>query len=93
MYPLELIASVLATFPQHDSATKKFFDTYDRFVGMLLHEETRTHLEKLHSDNCSKDPIYLGAKSLRWSFQDAISNIFLEKASLLGEFTIRYGVF
>jgi hypothetical protein len=93
LYPLELIASVLGAFPQHNFATKKLFDTYDRFLGLLLNEVTRDHLEKLHSDDCANDAIYQQAKSLRWDFQDAISSIFLEKTSILGEFTIRYGVF
>lgn len=93
MYPLELIASVLSAFPQHNVATKQLFDTYDHFVGMLLDEETRSHLEKLHSDNCADDVIYQEARALRREFQHALNSIFLEKTSLLGEFTIRYGVF
>jgi len=93
MYPLELIASVLSKFPQHSSATKQLFDTYDRFVGMLLDENTRSGLEKLHSDNCANDATYQEARTLRREFQHALSTIFLEKTSLLGEFTIRYGVF
>jgi predicted nucleotidyltransferase len=93
MYPLELIASVLSTFPEHSVAARLLFDTYDQFLGMLLDEKTRTHLEKLHSDTCSSDGIYKRAKTLRREFQDALSSIFLEKTSLLGEFTIRYGVF
>lgn len=93
MYPLELIASVLSSFPEHSVAAKLLFDTYDRFLGMLLNEETRKHLEKLHSDTCSNDETYKTAKTLRRDFQDALRSIFLEKTSLLGEFTIRYGVF
>ena len=93
MYPLELIASVLGRFPEHDMATKKLFDTYDRFLGMLLDDETRNQLENLHSDNCSDDPLYLEARVLRREFQHALNDIFLEKTSLLGDFTIRYGVF
>jgi hypothetical protein len=93
MYPLELIASVLSAFPQHDVATKQLFDTYDHFIGMLLDEKTRSHLEKLHSDNCGDDVIYQEARTLRREFQHALNSIFLEKTSLLGEFTIRYGVF
>jgi predicted nucleotidyltransferase len=93
MYPLELIASVLSSFPEHSAAAKLLFDTYDQFLGMLLDEEMRKHLEKLHSDNCSNDEIYKMAKTLRRNFQDALNSIFLEKTSLLGKFTIRYGVF
>lgn len=93
MYPLELIASVLGRFPEHTSATKQLFDTYDRFLGMLLNEEKRKHLENLHSDDCSDDALYQDARTLRREFQHALNDIFLEKTSLLGQFTIRYGVF
>ena len=93
LYPLELIASVLSSFPQHAVAARELFDTYDKFLGMLLDEETRKHLEALHSDDCSNDEIYQQAKTLRRTFQHALNSIFLEKTSLLGEFTIRYGVF
>ncbi|MEO6802326.1 MAG: nucleotidyltransferase domain-containing protein [Granulicella sp.] len=91
--PLELVASVLGKYIEHDTATKKLFDTYDKFLGMLLNEGVRNHLEKLHSDNCYSDALFQEAKKLKWNFQDALSSIFLEKTSLLGEFTIRYGVF
>ncbi|MGA7155993.1 MAG: nucleotidyltransferase domain-containing protein [Acidobacteriaceae bacterium] len=93
MYPLELVAAVLSAFPVHFVATKLLFDSYDRFIGMLLDQQTRTHLESLHSDSCADDDTYNEARTLRRDFQGALSSIFLEKTSLLGEFTVRYGVF
>jgi len=93
MSPLELVASILGRFPEHTSATKQLFDIYDQFLGLLLDGDIREHLEKLHSDNCSTDTSYQKARSLRREFQYAISDIFLEKTSKLGQFTIRYGVF
>jgi predicted nucleotidyltransferase len=93
MFPLELVASILGRFTEHAAATKQLFDTYDRFLGLLLNEDTRKHLERLHSDDCSEDAFYQDAKSLKRDFQRALSEIFLEKTSLLGRFTIRYGVF
>ena len=93
MSPLELVASVLGRFDEHTKATRTLFDTYDRFIGMLLDDDMRKHLEGLHSDNCAEDKTYQAARSLRREFQHALSDIFLEKTSLLGQFTIRYGVF
>lgn len=93
MTPLELIASVLGRFSEHSVATKQLFDVYDRFLGMLLDENIRKHLEKLHSDECAGDDLYQEARSLRREFQASLSEIFLEKTSILGQFTIRYGVF
>jgi predicted nucleotidyltransferase len=91
--PLELAASILVRYPEHSVATKKLFDTYDQFLGMLLDSNTREHLETLHSDDCSQDATYGRARSLRTNFQEALSAIFLEKTSTLGELTTRYGVF
>jgi predicted RecB family nuclease len=93
MPPLELIASVLGRFREHSVSTKQLFDVYDRFIGMLLDEDVRNHLERLHSDECASDVLYQQARSLRREFQDSLSEIFLEKTSILGQFTIRYGVF
>jgi len=93
MPPLELVASILGRFPEHEEATKRLFNTYDQFIGMLLNDDTRKHLEMLHSDNCADDTFYRQAKLLRREFQHALTDIFLEKTSKLGQFTIRYGVF
>lgn len=93
MPPLELVASVLLKFEEHSVHTKQLFDVYDRFIGMLLDDDLRKHLEEPHSDECVEDPTYREARSLRREFQDSLSAIFLEKTSVLGQFTIRYGVF
>ncbi len=93
MPPLDIIASVLSKFTEHVVATKLLFDTYDEFLGMLLDETVREQLESLHSDDCSGNKYYQDAKELKRNFQQALSRIFLEKSSILGEFTIRYGVF
>jgi hypothetical protein len=91
MPPLELTASVLSRFPEHQKQAKALFDAYDHFLGMLLNEDVRKHLEALHSDQCNADSVYLEAKDVRREFMRAIETIFLEKTSILGTFTIRYG--
>jgi len=91
--PLELIASILGRYPEHYSSIRIIFDTYDKFIGILLDEEKRKHLEALHSDNCYDDSLYIESRLLRTKFQEALTEIFLEKSSDLGKFTLRYGVF
>ena len=91
--PLEITAGILMRFPVHESASIRLFEAYDLFLGLLLDEDIRAHLEKLHSDRSENDPIYMRAKTIRRQFQQAITDIFLTENSELGRFTIRYGVF
>src|ERR1700761_22770 len=91
--PLEITARSLLRFPEHHGAAARLFRAYNGFLGFLLDETSRRHLESLHSNDAQADPLLAEARVFRKAFQDALNDIFLTRESKLGEFTIRYGVF
>ena len=91
--PLEIVAGTFLQFPELDEFANAFFTAYDQFLGLLLSEASRTHLEKLNSDEAEQDPLYLDAKQIAHRFRDAVEAIFLTDKTELGRLTIKYGVF
>ena len=97
--PLEVLAGALLPHPELDDHTKKFFDAYDQFLGMLSDDTTlikgltiREHLDKLSLAELN-DPIAKQSREIAHNFMDAIRAIFLTRDTRLGILTIEYGVF
>jgi predicted nucleotidyltransferase len=98
--PLEILANVLIRYGSLLEPSRKLFDAYDRFIGMMADEQLiangkspREHLEHLEVANLEKDPVYQEAREIRQAFGAALQEIFLEQKSELYDLTIRYGVF
>ena len=64
---------------------------YDEFLGLL--DGRRAHLKALVPSRAEEDPVYQQARQLGRRVQDALTEIFFERATPLRELTIRYGVF
>jgi predicted nucleotidyltransferase len=98
--PLEILASTLVGYDSLLEPSKKLFDAYDRFIGLMADEQTvvngrspREHLDKLEVANLDTDPVYVEARAIRRAFGTALTEIFLDQKSELYNLTIRYGVF
>ena len=91
--PLDILATRLLQYEDLLGASKKLFDAYDKFIGLLADEESRKHLEGLPLGNLESDSVYQEARSIRHAFGDALTGIFLTPGSELYNLTIQYGVF
>ena len=98
--PLEILANALIKYDSLLEPSRKLFDAYDRFIGLIADEEptangksSREHLESLEVANLEKDVVYGEARKIRQAFGEALAEIFLNQKSELYELTIRYGVF
>lgn len=91
--PLEILASRLTQYPNLLMATKRLFDSYDKFLALLADKDSRDHLQELSIDDLEQDSVYQQARSIRRDFRDALHELFLSPQSELYNLTIRYGVF
>jgi predicted nucleotidyltransferase len=98
--PLEILASAMLDYSEHDKSIKKLFDAYDDFVGMLADETTlsngqtkRQHLDSLPVEHIDADTIASEARDISHRFRDAITDLFLTNDTELGKLTLEYGVF
>jgi hypothetical protein len=98
--PLEVLARVLIRYDSLLEPSKRLFDAYDRFIGLMADEQAgsdgkcpREHLDKLDIADLEIDPVYLKAREIRRAFGSALEEIFLDQTSELYKMTIRYGVF
>lgn len=100
MTPLEALASRLLHYEKVFSISKRLFDSYDRFVGLLADrnpvksgKSPREHLDKLSVDRLETDEIFQQARSIRNEFGKALKELFLEPNTELYKLTIEFGVF
>lgn len=98
--PLELLASSLLMYPSLFDSSKKIFDAYEEFIGLLSDEELlgsevtkRQHLELLKPHELKNDPVFALGRAISHRFQDGIREIFLDPRTELGRLTVEYGVF
>lgn len=93
MTPLDLAAETLFARLGSDARVKNFFAAYDQFLGILNDPSKRNTLEILKPEQLETDPVYREARDISHEFHQAIQDIFLNKDNVIGELTIRYGVF
>lgn len=98
--PLEIIATALLREEKLDPYSRKLFDAYNEFIGMLADDEPqcegktiRDHLDKLPVEQLGTDEVAKKGRDLSHEFRDAIKAIFLSEQNDLGKMTIEYGVF
>jgi len=91
--PLEIVAEVLLRYPPLDDAAKKIFSSYDEFLGILVDDESRGHLESLTESQADTDEVYQRARQLSHSFRDGLFDFFFAPDSELEVLTKNYGVF
>lgn len=98
--PLEILATMLMRYESLLGASKRLFDAYDAFLGLMADQQIRLdgksrreHLDKLDMADLENDPVYAEAREIRRAFGNALTDIFLGRNSELYDLTIRYGVF
>jgi hypothetical protein len=100
MTPLEIVASCMIRCDKALGTSKRVFDAYDKFLGMLSDDSLqinglcfRDHLETLPVTELDKDKDYQAARRTRREFGEAVDDLFLKPGSELYDLTIKYGVF
>jgi hypothetical protein len=91
--PLDLVAETLFLCLGSDPRIEKLFSAYEEFLTLMGNTEKRETLEKLMPEELSADPTYREARDISHRFGDPIRAIFLRADNVIGELTIRYGVF
>jgi predicted nucleotidyltransferase len=98
MTPLENVANRLIRYESLLPASKRLFDAYDEFIGLLADDGAdqkppREHLEFLKVDDLDSDRLFTHAREMRRRFGEALHDLFLKPGTDLYELTLRYGVF
>jgi hypothetical protein len=94
--PLERFARFFMTHTSSEflmDSARKFFNTYDDFLGLLEDSKTRDHLDSLSPERMDDDLVFQGARAIRTRFQEAVNTVFLRPESPLYHHTISRGVF
>ncbi len=74
-------------------SSRRFFDTYDEFLGLLDDVKIRDYLDTLPPEKMDEDDTFQAARAIRTRFEEVIKRIFLNPESLLYHHTISRGVF
>ena len=100
MTPLEIVASRLANYESALQISKRLFDAYDKFIGMLADntptsngKSPREHLANLSVEDLESDKVFQEARKIRQEFGKALSDLFLKPGLDLYNLTVEYGVF
>jgi len=98
--PLEIIASILINYEELLEPSRRLFDAYNRFLGILADEtptdratNRRKHIEMLTLDEMEDDEVFQEARNIRHDFGEALKDIFLKTNSPIQQLMIERGVF
>jgi hypothetical protein len=91
--PLELLARTCIGLDLPKPAVKIIFETYGKFLSILVSETKRDQLKNLTFEAASTHPVFLEVQALGHQFQAALEQIFLNPESMLGKLTLTYGIF
>ena len=98
--PLEALANRLAYYEKMFPTSKRLFDSYDKFVGLMADEQLgkssltpRMHLDTLAVEKLETDEVFQYARQLRRDFGNALRELFLEPNTELHALTMEFGVF
>ena len=90
--PIEILADALLHLPRLSETSRKIFNAYEAFLGILANEDSRNHLEKLDSDSYD-DKLFGDARRISHDFRDGLIELFFDQKSQMFELTRNYGVF
>jgi predicted nucleotidyltransferase len=100
MTPLEIVATRLANYESALPISKRLFDAYDKFIGLLADntptaggKAPREHLGDLPVEGLESDTLFQEARRIRREFSNALSDLFLKPGIELYDLTVKYGVF
>ncbi|NYJ11132.1 putative nucleotidyltransferase [Rhizobium leguminosarum] len=89
--PLESLAMVLEKHAP--SLAPDVFDNYDSFLAMLDNREQRELLEKLSPDEAYENELFLKARSIANSFDEALTKLLFDTDEQIAQLVKKYGVF
>jgi hypothetical protein len=90
--PLELLARAALASSDH-STSRRLFDAYDQFLGILADPAKWSDLERLAIENTLDSRVWKEAHDASGVFRDAIQTMFLVNDGRLKDLTMRFGVF
>ena len=90
--PLELAARVVLECDDTDVAND-IFSSYDEFVSVLAHQESRLKLEAVDFEHALEDPTYAGLRDAGQRFRDGVTRLFFDKHPKLPQLIREFGVF
>ena len=92
--PLDIMAGVaLLWFGKTSVQAAQLFRAYDEFLRLMNDPEWRKDLKKLKPERADADAGYQKVKALGTEFQDALTELFLLRATPVRDLTRHYGVF
>ncbi len=90
--PLDLLARAALT-SSDDSTSRRVFDAYDQFLGILADPAKRSELESLAIEDTLGSSVWNEAHEASGNFRNGIQTMFLVNDGHLKDLTLRYGVF
>jgi predicted nucleotidyltransferase len=91
--PLEILSSLLLTYPHLHDTGWRLLDAYNEFLGALADDHSRKHLEDLVPAEQDSDPLYQKLRKVSHQFRDGVLELFFDSQSELANLTRFYGVF
>ncbi|WP_192363404.1 nucleotidyltransferase domain-containing protein [Mesorhizobium mediterraneum] len=89
--PLESLAMIIE---QHaPSLAADVFDNYDAFLALLDNRQQRELLERLSPDEAYEDPVFLEARRIATSFDEALTKLLFDADDRIAQLVKKYGVF
>jgi predicted nucleotidyltransferase len=92
MTPLDALAETLLDHSP-DATSRRIFDAYDTFLGILLDPDKRAELSRLPIEKALESNVWLEARDASHDFRDALEELFLKTDGMLRDLTLRYAVF
>lgn len=89
--PLESLAAIVDSYAP--TLASDIFDTYDSFLGLLNDEKKREILEQLTPDEAYETPVFLEARQVAHTFDDALLKLIFETNDDITKLAKKYGVF
>ena len=89
--PLESLAGVVERYGA--GLAPAIFDSYDSFLALLSDEVSRKRLEKLSPEDAYRDEVFLSARRVATSFDEALTTLLFDSDPTVAKLVKKYGVF
>jgi hypothetical protein len=90
--PIDIVSRFVLNRDSLFEASRKIFDSYDRFIEILQDKEKREILEKLKPEETNRSEEYREARDIGHTFQKGLSEVFFDDKDLY-KLTRQYGIF
>lgn len=90
--PLDIVVE-FSTSLEAPELAGRLLDAYDEFLGILMDEDKRSHLDKMDFEVSLKDSLFAETRRIGSSFRDGLIELFFKTNEELTALTQRHGVF